>query len=351
MKPVCTATKYAVSVTVLLAYTGCSYRSDSSTAESSAPTPSGGNMSTLAQLAENSPHAAFAQITDGTSETLLAGTVAEGRSVPWTKPDDIRLDDTFLSKENSFVEGYFMFANGSIQYIHIEDDLDPAKFRALFTINGSDTFTNLYPPGHKVTFPSVENPQDHVRHAQARMQIGNSLKRIARAFHGYHDTHKHLPPATVYGPDGKPWHSWRVLILPMLGHRDLYLEYDPSVPWDDPKNASILKKMPRVYRHPLSDDAEESRTRYLVISGPGTDRKLMTMKVAGILLLLASVTLVAIGLIAPLALSFWTIASTESSPRLGTLGNSVAIPLVCLPASAIAAVTGLVLLIVSLRRK
>jgi hypothetical protein len=242
------------------------------TPESSAPMSSrysSDQLRAMDQLKANSPHAAFAQFTDGTNETLLAGTVSEGRSVPWTKPDDIRLDDTFLSKENSFVEGSFMFADGSIHYIHIEDDLDPVKFRALFTINGGEphTFANLYPQGKKFASPRFE-----IRQSQARMKVSNSLKDIALALLNYHVAYKHLPPAIVYGPDGKPWHSWRVLILPFLGGDEakLYLDYDQGVPWDDPKNASILKRMPQVYRHPLSKDAEETRTRYLVISGPGT---------------------------------------------------------------------------------
>jgi hypothetical protein len=129
------------------------------------------------------------------------------------------------------------------------------------------TFANLYPQGKKFTSPRFE-----IRQSQARMKISNSLKDIAVALLNYHVAYKHLPPAIVYGPDGKPWHSWRVLILPFLGGDEakLYLDYDQGVPWDDPKNASILKRMPQVYRHPLSKDTEETRTRYLVISGPGT---------------------------------------------------------------------------------
>ena len=38
-------------------------------------------------------------------------------------------------------------------------------------------------------------------------------------------------PTFLVGPDGKPWHSWRVLLLPCLGHRDLFDEYDFSQPW------------------------------------------------------------------------------------------------------------------------
>ena len=40
--------------------------------------------------------------------------------------------------------------------------------------------------------------------------------------HNFHDVHKHFPPAVIYGPDGKPWHSWRVLILPFVGQLTLY---------------------------------------------------------------------------------------------------------------------------------
>ena len=221
-------------------------------------------------------HTAFSQITDGTSETLLAGTVSESRSVPWTKPDDIRLGDTFHSQENSFVEGNFMFANGSIRRFPIEDGLNIAKFRAAFTISGGDTWRDFYPPGHKFAFdasPKSATLQDAIRYAQKTekgIEVSNAIKKIFLAFHKYHEKNKHLPPAIVYGPDGKPRHSWRVLILPFLDEHLLYQQYDFSVPWDDPKNAAILDKMPQVYRDPFSENENDNRTRYLVISGPGT---------------------------------------------------------------------------------
>jgi hypothetical protein len=222
--------------------------------------------------APNDPCTTFKQFTDGTSNTLLAGTVPVSQSVPWTKPEDVRFDDSFPSKEKSFETGYCMFADGSIRHIQIQDGLDPVKFRALFTINGGeiDPFKSLYPEGHKFASPTAEAPQDQLRQTEARMTRSNSLKKIALAFHNYHSAFQHLPPAVVHGPDGKPWHSWRVLILPFLGQVDLYQAYDQSVPWDDPKNVAVLEKIPEVYRDPLSDDSSDTRTRYLVITGPGT---------------------------------------------------------------------------------
>ena len=44
----------------------------------------------------------------------------------------------------------------------------------------------------------------------------NNLKQIAMALHVYENVNHSFPPAFVRGPDGKPWHSWRVLILPYL---------------------------------------------------------------------------------------------------------------------------------------
>ena len=55
-----------------------------------------------------------------------------------------------------------------------------------------------------------------VREAAAKTKCQNNLKQLALAFHNYHDSYGHFPPAAIIGPDGKPWHSWRVLILPFV---------------------------------------------------------------------------------------------------------------------------------------
>jgi Protein of unknown function (DUF1559) len=35
----------------------------------------------------------------------------------------------------------------------------------------------------------------------------------------YHDTYGRFPPAYIADHDGRPMHSWRVLILPLLEQR------------------------------------------------------------------------------------------------------------------------------------
>jgi hypothetical protein len=66
----------------------------------------------------------------------------------------------------------------------------------------------------------------------------------------YEGKHGRLPPAVVYGEDGKPLHSWRVLILPFIEQQELYKEFRLDEPWDSPHNIRLLSKMPATYALP-----------------------------------------------------------------------------------------------------
>ena len=53
-------------------------------------------------------------------------------------------------------------------------------------------------------------PPDVAREAAARARSINNLKWIGLALHNFHSAHDRFPPAVIAGPDGRPWHSWRV---------------------------------------------------------------------------------------------------------------------------------------------
>jgi hypothetical protein len=107
--------------------------------------------------------------------------------------------------------------------------------------------------------------------ARSRAKSIDNLVRIGLALHNYLlSKGDRFPPAVVYGPDGKPWHSWRVLILPYLGQEKLYRSYDFNQPWDSPKNRSLLDKMPDVYREPAYSQAKGSFTHYAALAGTDT---------------------------------------------------------------------------------
>jgi prepilin-type processing-associated H-X9-DG protein len=88
------------------------------------------------------------------------------------------------------------------------------------------------------------------REAARRMQCTNHLKLLGLALHNYHEIYGQFPPASVPDQDGKPMHSWRLLILPFIEEQPLYQQYDFDEPWDGPNNRRLLSQVPYVYQCP-----------------------------------------------------------------------------------------------------
>ena len=75
-----------------------------------------------------------------------------------------------------------------------------------------------------------------------RNSCRNQLKQISLALHSYHDIYGSYPPAYIADENGKPIHSWRVLILPFMEEQALYNAYDFSEPWNGPNNSKLAKE-------------------------------------------------------------------------------------------------------------
>ncbi|MBA3314873.1 MAG: DUF1559 domain-containing protein [Planctomycetaceae bacterium] len=111
------------------------------------------------------------------------------------------------------------------------------------------------------------------REAAHRSQCRNSLKQIELALHNYHDTHGCFPPAVIYGPDGKPWHSWRLLIVPYLESSPFYPQYSFDEPWNGPNNQRLTEKYDGdgwIYHCPTDTDSPPDHTSYVAVIGEGT---------------------------------------------------------------------------------
>ncbi len=104
------------------------------------------------------------------------------------------------------------------------------------------------------------------REAARRSQCVNNLKQIAIALHNYHDTYKTLPPAYIADKNGKPIHSWRVIILPWIEQQALYDRYKFDEPWDGPNNSKLHKAL-RGYQCPNDRGSQSS---YYVVVGDQT---------------------------------------------------------------------------------
>jgi len=92
---------------------------------------------------------------------------------------------------------------------------------------------------------------------------------IALGLHTYADINKAFPPAILNGPDGRPWHSWRVLLLPYLDEVELYERYQFDEPWDGPNNRKLLDEMPAVYGDAVHGDNDEDYTHFVAVTGDG----------------------------------------------------------------------------------
>ena len=84
------------------------------------------------------------------------------------------------------------------------------------------------------------------------------------------------------GQKGKPLLSWRVAILPYLGHERLYKRFHLDEPWDSLHNRELVSLMPEVYQNPgyrayytpgkggEQSSEKPSRTPFLLLRGAKT---------------------------------------------------------------------------------
>jgi type II secretory pathway pseudopilin PulG len=114
--------------------------------------------------------------------------------------------------------------------------------------------------------PAVES----ARPAARRSQCMNNLKQISYALHNYHDRYGCFPPAYVADKDGRPMHSWRVLILPFMEQKGLYDQYRFDEPWDGPNNRKLAATVIQAYRCPSDESGSPTDTNYVAVIGPET---------------------------------------------------------------------------------
>ena len=117
--------------------------------------------------------------------------------------------------------------------------------------------------------PAVGQAREAARGSMCK----NNLKQIGLALHNYHDVYKTFPPAYIPDSDGKPMHSWRVLLLPFLEQEQMFDAYDFDKPWDHPDNLAVTRVAPHVYRCPSavgpSTVGPSNGTHYVYITGKG----------------------------------------------------------------------------------
>jgi prepilin-type processing-associated H-X9-DG protein len=115
-------------------------------------------------------------------------------------------------------------------------------------------------------FPAIGGTRESAR----RICCNNQLKKISYAMHAYHDKYKCFPPAYIADKNGRPMHSWRVLLLPYLEQEALYKQYRFDEPWDSPNNQKVTDLILCIYQCPSQPDSTKPMTSYVMIVGPHT---------------------------------------------------------------------------------
>jgi hypothetical protein len=96
----------------------------------------------------------------------------------------------------------------------------------------------------------------------------DEMQRLSDAMLAYARRYDHFPARANFSPDAQPLLSWRVHLLPFLGHQVLYDQFHLDEPWDSPHNRTLIARMPAVYQNPRR--GLDFRTTYAVPVGPGT---------------------------------------------------------------------------------
>jgi hypothetical protein len=107
-----------------------------------------------------------------------------------------------------------------------------------------------------------------VSEATRRNACTHQMKRIMLAMLIYERDHGTLPPAYTVDADGAPLHSWRVLLLPYLGHEALYNKIRLDEPWDSQYNRQFHDQAVAFYRCPSDPAARAGQATYSVVIRP-----------------------------------------------------------------------------------
>lgn len=101
---------------------------------------------------------------------------------------------------------------------------------------------------------------------QRRARAHENLIAVAAALDEYYAQNERFPKPYSKTAAGLKGLSWRVELLPYLGHHDLYERFDFSKPWNLEPNRSLLKYIPPEY---VSPERFDTKTNYLLAAGDG----------------------------------------------------------------------------------
>ena len=124
------------------------------------------------------------------------------------------------------------------------------------------------PPHSEATFSisPIEKRQPNAALSEnARRKISQrNILTLATGLRRHFADTKRLPRSYTCNSDNLPTLSWRVALLPYLGHEDLHEKFDFTKPWNVEPNKSLLKYIPDAF---VSPERFDTNTNYLLPAG------------------------------------------------------------------------------------
>ena len=101
----------------------------------------------------------------------------------------------------------------------------------------------------------IESRPEVVSLADGEKRVVDNLTRIAKVFKDKHKVSSTTWRRAIYqSGTANPLLSWRVMLLPQLGYKELYEKFHLSEPWDSPHNYDLLEEIPSIYKTPGRND-------------------------------------------------------------------------------------------------
>ena len=114
--------------------------------------------------------------------------------------------------------------------------------------------------------PHLTKPSTPLTLEQRRQRSIDNLTAISLALQAYIKDNGTLPPTAIYRA-GRPRLSWRVALLPYLGHTDLFNKFNRGNSWSDDENSELLQSIPAVFQSPTRFN---EMTNYVLVTGKQT---------------------------------------------------------------------------------
>lgn len=118
-------------------------------------------------------------------------------------------------------------------------------------------------PGADGVLPPVPDPLPVAKDGTQSYDMDFNSNRnevcvISNALISYEKANRRYPATRSADKSNEIQLSWRVEILPYIGHQQLYDRFDKTKPWDSDANLPLLKEMPEQFR--VDGDASNSTT-------------------------------------------------------------------------------------------